>query len=107
MTIDFENINSIPQLVKDFLGKKLDGFQNKIFDLKNFENQIRAKQESYADDKREILHHTIFSQNQEEPMSAKQLEHLFLLKEKATFTITTGHQLNLFTGPVFFVYKIP
>ena len=106
MTIDFENINSIPQLVKDFLGKKLDGFQNKIFDLKNFENQIRAKQESYADDKREILHHTIFSQNQEEPMSAKQLEHLFLLKEKATFTITTGHQLNLFTGPVFFVYKI-
>jgi uncharacterized protein YllA (UPF0747 family) len=27
-------------------------------------------------------------------------------KTSNTFTITTGHQLNLFSGPVFFVYKI-
>ncbi|WP_379967890.1 bacillithiol biosynthesis cysteine-adding enzyme BshC [Epilithonimonas sp. UC225_85] len=106
MTIDFENINSIPKLVKDFLGKKLDGFQNKVFDLENFKIQIAEKQNSFSDEKRNVLYETIFSQNQEEPMSTKQLEHLFLLKEKTTFTITTGHQLNLFTGPVFFVYKI-
>lgn len=29
-----------------------------------------------------------------------------LLKEKNTFTITTGHQLGLFGGPLFFWYKI-
>ena len=28
------------------------------------------------------------------------------IKEKNTFTITTGHQLNLFTGPIYFLYKI-
>lgn len=28
------------------------------------------------------------------------------LKESNTFTITTGHQLCLFTGPLYFVYKI-
>mgnify|MGYP003599367947 CR=1 FL=1 len=106
MTIDFGNITSIPKLIKDFLGKKLDGFQSKVFDLKNFENQITAKQDSYTDDKRERLHDAVFAQNQQEPLSTKQLEHLFLLKERTTFTITTGHQLNLFTGPVFFVYKI-
>ncbi len=28
------------------------------------------------------------------------------LKDQKTFTITTGHQLNLFTGPLYFIYKI-
>ena len=28
------------------------------------------------------------------------------LLEKNTFTITTGHQLNLLTGPLYFIYKI-
>jgi len=106
MNIAFENINSIPQLVKDFLGRKIDGFQNKVFDLENFSHQIAEKQNSFSDEKREILFETIFSQNQETQLSPKQLENLFLLKEQNTFTITTGHQLNLFTGPVFFVYKI-
>lgn len=106
MTIGFENIDSIPKLVKDFLGHNLEGFQEKIFDLENFKNQITEKQNSYSDNKREILYNTIFSQNQEEQMSPKQLDYLFSLKDKNTFTITTGHQLNLFTGPVFFIYKI-
>lgn len=29
-----------------------------------------------------------------------------LLEQPTTFTITTGHQLNIFTGPLYFVYKI-
>ena len=28
------------------------------------------------------------------------------LKDQNTFTVTTGHQLNIFTGPLFFIYKI-
>src|SRR5690606_3641046 len=28
------------------------------------------------------------------------------LRESTTFTITTGHQLNIFTGPLYFLYKI-
>lgn len=34
------------------------------------------------------------------------LENIKLLENKDTFTITTGHQLNLFTGPLYFLYKI-
>jgi bacillithiol biosynthesis cysteine-adding enzyme BshC len=29
-----------------------------------------------------------------------------LLADENTFTVTTGHQLNLFTGPLYFIYKI-
>lgn len=29
-----------------------------------------------------------------------------LLEQKNTFTVTTGHQLCLFTGPLYFIYKI-
>ena len=106
MTIGFNNIESIPQLIKDFLQGNLAGFQGKTFDLDNFKNQMAEKKDSFSDSQREVLYQTIFSQNQEQQMSPKQLEHLFSLKENNTFTITTGHQLNLFTGPVFFVYKI-
>jgi bacillithiol biosynthesis cysteine-adding enzyme BshC len=33
-------------------------------------------------------------------------ENIELLKDANTFTITTGHQLAVFTGPLFFIYKI-
>ncbi len=34
------------------------------------------------------------------------LANLQKLTEPNTFTVTTGHQLNIFTGPLYFVYKI-
>ncbi|ELR72206.1 hypothetical protein C900_01760 [Fulvivirga imtechensis AK7] len=33
-------------------------------------------------------------------------KNLSLLESSDTFTITTGHQLNIFTGPLYFIYKI-
>jgi uncharacterized protein YllA (UPF0747 family) len=29
-----------------------------------------------------------------------------ILLEENTFTVTTGHQLNIFTGPLYIIYKI-
>ena len=36
----------------------------------------------------------------------KVLKNINLLSKESTFTITTGHQLSILTGPIFFVYKI-
>lgn len=38
--------------------------------------------------------------------TALQSQHLAQLKKENTFTITTAHQPNLFTGPLYVVYKI-
>ena len=34
------------------------------------------------------------------------LSNINALGDESTFTVTTGHQLNIFTGPLYFVYKI-
>ncbi len=39
-------------------------------------------------------------------ISPEQANCLNQLRDENTFTIVTGHQLNLFTGPLYFVYKI-
>ncbi len=39
-------------------------------------------------------------------VSEKVLQNIHLLSDENTFTVTTAHQLNIFTGPLYFIYKI-
>lgn len=104
--ISFNDIESIPQLVKDFLNQKIEGFEKHTFSLDHFRNQIELKKESFLPEQREILYNVFEKQFSDLKLSSKQKENLENLRLPNTFTITTGHQLNLFSGPVFFVYKI-
>lgn len=104
--ISFNDIESIPQLVKDFLNQKIEGFENNTFSLDHFRQQIHLKKDSFTSEKRSILADVFEAQLETLSLSSEQKENLENLKQPNTFTITTGHQLNLFSGPVFFVYKI-
>jgi len=104
--ISFNDIESIPQLVKDFLNQNIEGFENNTFSLDHFRQQIHLKKDSFASEKRSIVADVLEGQLETLFLSSKQKENLENLKLSNTFTITTGHQLNLFSGPVFFVYKI-
>lgn len=104
--ISFNDIESIPQLVKDFLNQKIEGFEKNTFSLDHFKDQLHLKQNSFTQDQRQILANVLEIQLSELTLSSKQKENLENLKSPNTFTVTTGHQLNLFSGPVFFVYKI-
>ncbi|MDR6488870.1 bacillithiol biosynthesis cysteine-adding enzyme BshC [Chryseobacterium vietnamense] len=104
--ISFNDIESIPQLVKDFLNQNIEGFENNTFSLDHFRQQIHLKKDSFTSEKRNILADVFEGQFENLSLSSKQRENLENLKLPNTFTITTGHQLNLFSGPVFFVYKI-
>lgn len=54
----------------------------------------------------EVLKDQYHSLNESQKVSAKVQENIQALRNKKTFTITTGHQLSLFTGPLYFLYKI-
>lgn len=93
-------------MVKDFLTQKIEGFENNTFSLDHFKQQIHLKKDSFSSGKREVLSEVFEGQLSSLSLSSKQKGNLEDLKLPNTFTITTGHQLNLFSGPVFFVYKI-
>lgn len=59
----------------------------------------------FDESKRMLLHEILSQQNSKNPDSSTK-ENINLLKHKNTFTITTGHQLILLGGPLFFIYKV-
>ncbi|WP_018675101.1 bacillithiol biosynthesis cysteine-adding enzyme BshC [Riemerella columbina] len=105
-TIPFQNIDSIPQIIKDFLDEKFEDFQPYTFSLEHIQSKVKHKQQVFTKAQRKQLHQVMAKQYQGFDLSNAQQANLDLLLEDHTFTVTTGHQLNLFTGPVFFIYKI-
>ncbi|MGY0407905.1 MAG: bacillithiol biosynthesis cysteine-adding enzyme BshC [Polaribacter sp.] len=113
--IPFKNTGFFSKIMIDYLEQKevIEPFYNNFPDIKGFHNQIEEKQKSYRLQSRMVLvealknQYKIFdSARNESQISDKTIENIGLLKQQNTFTITTGHQLNLFTGPLYFLYKI-
>lgn len=106
--IPFRDTGYFSSLICDYLDEKeeLNQFYNRFPNLKNFEGQIQEKQESFQSGLRTVLVDCLQKQYKTIEASELSLQNIELLKENNTFTITTGHQLNLFTGPLYFLYKI-
>ena len=104
--ISFQNISSIPQLIKDFLNEKLTDFNASVFHENKVETKINAKKNFFTPEKRRTLYDVLLQQHSVSQISVNQHLNLDSLLSENTFTVTTGHQLNLFTCPVFFIYKI-
>ncbi len=104
--IPFQQIGSIPQLIKDFLNEEIPQFSTYRFSVHNALAKAEKKSEKFSQEQRRVLVDVLKNQYRNLNLSEKQHHHLDALQEENTFTITTGHQLNLFSGPVFFIYKI-
>ena len=74
--------------------------------LLKFEQQIALKKQSYAAAQRELLTKVLHQKYKSLTVSEKLKSNLNLLEDSNTYTITTGHQLCLMTGPLYFIYKI-
>ena len=106
--IDFRETKYFSDLICDYLdGKKeLIPFFNRMPELDNFKAQLEEKSESFPKANRIILSAALKKQYKNVETSEKTVSNIDLLVQQNTFTITTGHQLNLFTGPLYFLYKI-
>ena len=94
--------------MSDYLEQKesIKNFYGNFPDIEGFRNQINEKSKSFIDSSRDVLNACLIEQSKELELSTLTKKHIALLKESNTFTVTTGHQLNLFTGPLYFLYKI-
>lgn len=105
-TIPLEKTGSFSGLFLDYLkgNESLSPFYHLFPSLENFEKQIQKKSESYT--YREVLVEVLKEQNKSLALHPAQEQNLLYLKKANSFTITTGHQLCLATGPLYFLYKI-
>lgn len=106
--ISYRDTGYFSGLITDYLDGKegLQPFYNQFPQIQNFEKQIADKKNNYSKTNREVLVNTLTKQYSALNISDATQNNLDLLKAETTFTITTGHQLNLFTGPLYFLYKI-
>ena len=106
--IPFKKTGFFSDMMIDYLDEnsRLKPFYNNFPNTKGFYNQIEEKKKSFRLQNRIVLSDALHNQYKGFAISDKTQENIDLLKKQNTFTVTTGHQLNLFTGPLYFLYKI-
>ncbi len=106
--ISYRETNYFSDFICDYLAgnKVLNPYYNRYPKLENFEAQIQEKKASFTTENRTVLMQVLQQQYSAVKLSEATQKNIALLTKNNTFTITTGHQLNLFTGPLYFLYKI-
>lgn len=106
--ISYQDSGYFTPLMNDYLDQKeeLKSLYNRFPSIENFAAQIIDKQANYADANRDVLVSVLKKQYKNVAVSELTSENIEALAMSNTFTVTTGHQLNLFTGPLYFLYKI-
>lgn len=106
-TIDFKDSGVLNTLVLNYINRdeKLAPFYNFYPDKTGFSELLKTN--PYQDFNREKLSAILLKQSGlVANASGSSVKNIYTLKEKNVFTVTTGHQLCLFTGPLYFIYKI-
>jgi bacillithiol biosynthesis cysteine-adding enzyme BshC len=106
--IRYQNSGYFSSLIVDYLDQKsnLEEVYNRFPTIENFEAQITEKAANYNQNNRKILVAELQKQYQNITISKATQINITDLGKSNTYTITTGHQLNLFSGPLYFLYKI-
>jgi bacillithiol biosynthesis cysteine-adding enzyme BshC len=86
--------------------KTLEPYFNRFPTPGNFKQQLVEKSAAFSEKHRRVLSSALKEQYNGFVLSKTVSENLDLLNLGNTFTVTTGHQLNIFTGPLYFIFKI-
>lgn len=106
--ISYPETNYFSNLILDYLSEKkeLEDLYHHFPKIENFEAQIKEKSSNYDHSIRKDLVEALNEQYSNLEVSEATRENIDSLKLENSYTVVTGHQLNLFTGPLYFLYKI-
>jgi len=106
--LSYKETNYFTSLIIDYLDEKeaLRPFYNRFPKLNNFKAQIEDEQAFFTTEKRTVLVRELKDQYEKLEVSEAVSKNIESFSQENTFSVTTGHQLNLFTGPLYFLYKI-
>ena len=110
--LTYKSTRQFSDLVLDYLEGRhqLRPFFNRAPDLEQVKAQIQEKSQNFSPSSRAKLVQALIGQYQDfflgESFDQRVKLAIQALSSEKTFTVTTGHQLNLFTGPLYFLYKI-
>ena len=102
--IPFKKVSFFSKLFVDYTNNKLSEFYK-------YQPSVEGIQKFIADNyynnlNRVLLVDELGKQNNNITLTNATKQNIDALKNKNTYTITTGHQLCLATGPAYFIYKI-
>lgn len=107
--IPYRDTGYFSSLILDYINQdpKIQDYISHFPSLKAFADGMQSRA-NFPASKRELLVDTINKQYRDSKteISDAVAENLKRLKSDSCFTVTTGHQLNILTGPLFFIYKI-
>ena len=104
--MEFEETKRFSLIFLDYIQnkKELRPYYDHRPNIESFAKAISNR--NFDAKKRELLVNILKEQYRNLSISNAVSNNIESLKQSTTFTITTGHQLNIFTGPLFFIYKI-
>ncbi len=104
--IPYERTGYFTKIVSDYLNQSasLQPFYKHNANLEGIQQAIHERQA--FDTPRALLVETLQAQYKGLPVTEKLQQHIASLASNNTFTVTTAHQPNIFTGPLYFIYKI-
>ena len=104
--IPYDQTNFFSKFILDYLSgaESLTPFYNRAPKLSSFKAQILEKQKQPVN--RKVLVEELSQQYSLINTTDSVTRNIQSLLQENTFTVATGHQLCLFTGPLYFIYKI-
>ena len=104
--IDITDTPFTSKIVRDFLrSKKLNCFYSHKNEIDSYKKLIK-KRSSFSKKQRDLLFNVLSNQYKNFSDMSLVANSIKKLRKNNTYTVTTGHQLCLNTGPLYFIYKI-
>ena len=104
--INYSEINLLPKLISDYISgnEEAKAFYSYLPVISETENIIQAKKKEPIN--RVLLASIIRKQYHDIEINEEAEKNCSKLQDENTFCIVTAHQLNIFTGPLYYLIKI-